>query len=216
LRLFNKRLINLHEEQLVVPFDQILKGCRQYNKFAQKMLYEMYAAKMKGICFRYVGDYEIVKEIVQDGFIKVFSNIRQFDGKGSFDGWIKRIFINTAISQIRKQSKKTKALNVDEVDESHFLETDLDQSNNQADLNKENIELVKLADLSEEDLLNALKKIPEHFRTVFNLYCIEHIKHEEIAEILDIDTATSRTRLLRSRGLIQKELYAICREKLNR
>lgn len=200
----------------MVRFDQILKECRQYNKFAQKLLYEMYAPKMKGICLRYVGDPETAKDMVQEGFIKVFSNIRQFDGKGSFEGWIKRIFINTSISHLRKLNKNTKPVNVDDVDESHFLETDIHQSDKHVDLNKENIELVKSADLSEEDLLNALKVIPEHFRTVFNLYCIENIKHEEIAEILDIDTATSRTRLLRARGLIQKELYAICREKLNR
>ena len=95
----------LEQEILVVEFDQIIKGCRQYNKFAQKMLYEMFAPQMHGLCFRYIGDSETTKDIVQEGFIKVFSNIKKFKGKGSFEGWIKRIFINTAISYIRKNSK---------------------------------------------------------------------------------------------------------------
>ena len=78
-------------------FDKIIKGCRQYNKLAQKKLYEMYAPQMKGLCFRYVGDLESTKDVLQEGFIKVFSNIKQYKGKGSFEGWVKRIFINTSI-----------------------------------------------------------------------------------------------------------------------
>jgi len=178
----------------------------------------MYAPKMKGLCFRYVGDSETAKDIVQDGFIKVFSNIKQFDGKGSFDGWIKRIFINTAISHIRKQDKKNRHINIDDINESDFLENEVQQSDKQLNINKnnsdkENLELVKLADLSESELLSALHRIPEKFRTVFNLFCIEHLKHEEIADILNIDITTSRTRLHRARNLIQKELYVICLEK---
>ncbi len=176
------------------------------------MLYEMYAPKMKGLCFRYVGDSETVKDIVQDGFIKVFSNIRQFDGKGSFDGWIKRIFINTAISHIRKHNKKNKTTSFEDVDESNLIESETLQSDNQIDINIENLEKLS-AELSEAELLSALQRIPENFRTVFNLFCIEHIKHEEIAKILDIEITTSRTRLVRARGMIQKELMAICIEK---
>jgi RNA polymerase sigma-70 factor (ECF subfamily) len=198
----------------VVEFDQILKECRQYNKLAQKLLYEMYAPKMKGLCYRYVGNSETTKDVVQDAFIKVFSNIKKFDGKGSFDGWIKRIFINTAISHLRKHDKKNKHVNFEDIDESSFHEIDVHQSDKQVDINKENIELVLFTDLSELEMLNALQMIPEKFRTVFNLFCIENIKHEEIAEILKIDISTSRTRLLRARSIIKKELHALCLEKL--
>jgi RNA polymerase sigma-70 factor, ECF subfamily len=205
----------------VVQFDQILKGCRQYNKFAQKLLYDMYAPKAKGICLRYVSDPETAKDIVQDGFIKVFSNIKKFDGKGSFEGWIKRIFINTAISHIRKHDNKNDYVNLEEVDESDFLENDIHQYVSQVSINnkstnskKENLEIALMSDLSEDELLSTLQRIPEKFRTVFNLFCIEQLKHEEIAEILSIDVTTSRTRLLRARSLIQKELCDICSEKL--
>jgi RNA polymerase sigma-70 factor (ECF subfamily) len=197
----------------VVQFDQILEGCRQYDKFAQKMLYEMYAPKMKGLCFRYVCDSETVKDIVQDGFIKVFSNIKQFDRRGSFEGWLKRIFINTAITHIRKNNKKNKNLSLEDIEDPDFVDTDNSQVEKQFTFTKNNLELLS-SELSEEELLIALQRIPEKFRTVFNLYCIEHLKHEEIAKILDIEITTSRTRLLRSRSLIQDELYTICCEKL--
>lgn len=181
----------------------------------------MYAPKAKGICLRYVSDPETAKDIVQDGFIKVFSNIKKFDGKGSFEGWIKRIFINTAISHIRKHDNKNDYVNLEEVDESDFLENDIHQYVSQVSINnkstnskKENLEIALMSDLSEDELLSTLQRIPEKFRTVFNLFCIEQLKHEEIAEILSIDVTTSRTRLLRARSLIQKELCDICSEKL--
>lgn len=205
----------------MVGIDQIIEGCRQYNKFAQKLLYEMYAPKMKGICSRYVSDNETMKDIVQEGFIKVFSNIRQYKGDGSFDGWLKRIFINTAISHIRKNKKIHNHINIEDVDESYFQDTEGYYSKENVTFDKTdsktsqfNAEHILLADLSELELLSALQKIPEKYRVVFNLSCIENIKHEEIAEILDIDIATSRTRLLRARNIIKKELFFICSEKI--
>lgn len=179
----------------------------------------MYAAKMTGLCFRYVGDVDTAKDIAQDGFLKVFSGIKQFKGKGSFEGWMKRIFINTAISHLRKKSKEGNQIRFDEINEFDASMFETHVSDIQDDVNalqKENIDLVLLADLSEDELLKALNEIPEKFRTVFNLFCIEHIKHDEIAHILKIDKATSRTRLLRARGLIQKELFAISRKKLKK
>lgn len=203
----------------MADIEKIIKGCRRYNKSAQRNLYELYAPKMKGICFRYIGDIDTTKDIVQEGFIKVFSNIKKFDQKGSFDGWIKRIFINTAISYLRKNKQKNLHLCFDEVNEASLL--DLEDNSNERELNlnpgnskKENVELVKSADLSQNELMEALQNIPENFRIVFNLFCIEKIRHEEIAEMLGIEVATSRSRLSRARNLIQKELRAICLEKL--
>jgi len=201
----------------VIETDHIIQECRQYNKFAQRMLYEMYAPKMKGVCMRYVNDNETLKDILQEGFIKVFSNIRQYKGNGSFEGWMKRVFINTAISHIRKNNKKDH-LNIEEIDQSILLD-DTTESSSTENLNINsgpiNAELIQLAELTEKELLNALLKIPEKFRIVFNLYCIENMKHEEIADILNIDIATSRTRLLRARNSVKKELFSICLEKLN-
>lgn len=175
---------------------------------------------MKGLCLRYVSDSENVKDILQEGFIKVFSHIKDFKGDGAFDGWIKRIFVNTAISYLRKQNRKSNYIRIEDVDESVFPENEMYLSNQNASndninnrSNQNTAETIWSADLSEVELLNALHKIPEKYRIVFNMFCIENIKHEEISVILDIDITTSRTRLLRARGIIQKELYSLCIEK---
>lgn len=207
----------------MVDIEQIIGECKRYNKFAQKILYDMYAFKMKGICLRYVNDNETAKDILQEGFIKVFSNIRQFNGNGSFEGWMKRIFINTAISHLRKNNKDQNKINIEIIDESKLHEYNVHDiiENTSEDLRinnygRPNFELVQMADLSEAELLNALHKIPEKYRIVFNLSCIENKKHEEIADILDIDITTSRTRLLRARDIIKKEIFSICLEKLKK
>ncbi len=193
--------------------DQIIKGCRQYNKFAQEMLYKKFAAQMHVLCYRYLGETETVKDVVQEGFIKIFSNIKKFKGKGSFEGWMKRIFVNTAISYIRKNNKDQKHLSFDEVSEATFNESNGEIAQ-ELEIFDHSDDESALTNLTEEELLSALQKIPENFRTVFNLYCIENIKHDEIAKILKISVATSRTRLLRARGLLKEELYAICHQKL--
>lgn len=206
----------------MVSLDQVIKECKHYNKLAQKILYDRYSPAMKGICLRYIGDPDIVKDLLQEGFIKVFSNIRQYSGSGSFEGWMKRIFINTTISYLRKQQKIHKHLKLDEIDEGSTLQIIVNPFEDKADFDKDelksnqnNYELVSLADFSEQELLKVLEKIPEKYRIVFNLYCIEEIKHEEIAEVLKIDVATSRTRLLRARQLIQKELFDLSITRLN-
>lgn len=174
------------------------------------MLYERYSPAMKGICLRYVSDPEVIKDIMQDAFIKVFSNIRQYVGKGSFEGWMKRIFINTAISHLRKQHN-LRHLKIEDVDDTLISKNvsdseDVKPFKDEVDLNQSDLEVVSKADFTEQELMAVLYKIPEKFRIVFNLYCIESMKHEEIAEILEIDVATSRTRLSRARLMIQKIL----------
>ena len=205
----------------MADLDQIIKECKHYNKFAQKLLYDRYAPTMKGICYRYVSDPDIVQDIVQEGFIKVFSKIKQYSGEGSFEGWMKRIFINNAISHLRLQQKKQNHLNVEEFDETTFLSEDSILSDEKIafdkniDKNQIDFQLIISADFSESELIGVLNKIPVIYRTVFNLYCIEEYKHEEIAQMLGLDVSTSRTRLLRARSIIQKELYEMSIQKLS-
>jgi len=205
----------------VVPLEQLIKECKQYNKLAQKLLYDRYAPILKGICLRYSGNSDIAKDIMQEGFIKVFSQIKQYSGNGSFEGWMKRIFINTAISHIRKQDKNKKHINLEEIGESEMIQNadDLEETStfdkNDLKSNGSNFEIVLSADFSETELLKVLEKIPEKYRIVFNLYCVENIKHEEIAELLHVDLITSRTRLLRARQYIQKELFEMSITRLS-
>jgi RNA polymerase sigma-70 factor (ECF subfamily) len=175
------------------------------------MLYEMYAPKMKGVCLRYINDLDAVNDVLQEGFLKVFACIKQYNGNGSFEGWLKRIFINTTISYMRKYNHQH--INIDDIDEQ--LCHDSTSIENGEPSGQFNADFVLSAEFSECELLDALKKIPEKYRVVFNLYCIENIKHEEIALILQIDIATSRTRLLRARNIIQKELYTMCLAKIS-
>jgi RNA polymerase sigma-70 factor, ECF subfamily len=195
--------------------ENMIEECKKHNKHAQKLLYEKYAPLMNGICLRYLGDMDLVKDIVQEGFIKVFQKINQYTGKGSFEGWIKRILINTTISFIRKHSKKKQPLDIDDIEEPVFSEENDFTGNPQIVTKRYNFQVILSADFSEIELLSVLKRIPENYGIVFNLFCIEHFKHEEIADILDIGASTSRTRLMKARIMIQKELYQMSLRKLN-
>lgn len=198
--------------------DQIVLECKKYNKFAQKLLYDMYFPLMTGICLRYIGNIDATKDVVQEGFIKVFSSIDKFKGEGSFEGWMKRIFINTAISYLRKQASKQKHLNIDEIRETdleHVGSHEFYGLDNDVPLDgSRNFDMIMSADFSEDELVEILEQVPEKYRLIFNLHCIEEYKHEEIASLLGIEVSTSRTRLKRARMIIQKELYKISIEKL--
>lgn len=178
----------------------------------------MYSPLMTGICLRYIGNIDATKDVVQEGFIKVFSNIDKFKGDGSFEGWMKRIFINTAISYLRKHTSKQKHINIDDIKEGDL---DLDGSHDLLGLNNDvpadgraSFDMILSADFSEDELVEILELVPEKYRLIFNLHCIEEYKHEEIASLLGIEVSTSRTRLKRARMIIQKELYKISVEKL--
>ena len=196
---------------------KLILGCRKNNRTAQKMVYEKYAPHMKAVCLRYVRDTAEVKDIVQEGFIKVFMKIKQYKGKGSFEGWIRRIIVNTAISHIRKQKKHYDHYDIDEIRETNIngsyrendsLNTEGTEIDKQdIDEEKINFSLIETADFSREELLEVLKILPEGFRIVFNLFTMDGYKHEEIAKMLKIEVKTSRSRLSRARKMLQQELY---------
>ncbi len=177
---------------------------------------------MIGICIRYMKNESEAKDILQEGFIKVFSKIKQFKGKGSLEGWIKRIMINTAINYYHKNKKQKQYRDLDEINEIQILDFDnqqpeiIENSVYPSEINEysDDLELIVKADFSKEELLESLDTIPESFKLVFNLYFIEHFQHKEIAKMLKIDVNTSRTRLLRARKLLQKHLYQRSLKKL--
>lgn len=174
------------------------------------MLYEKYAPLFKGICFRYVNNHEAVKDIVHDSFIKIFSNIRQYSGNGSFEGWMVRILINCTLSSLRK-NKGISFQNMDDLNESLLFQdgSDDEQEGDGTASSKNEVEFILSSGFSETDLLKVLDLIPEKYKVVFNLHCLEKYPHEEIAKILEIDVATSRVRLMRARQMIKKELYSL-------
>ncbi len=147
---------------------------------------------MLGVCMRYTNDRDTAQEIVQNGFIKVFEKLNLFDHSGSFEGWIKRVIVNTAIDYIRKSKKDP------------FL-TDND---NDFKLGGENLleeaEELNLVDLKAEIVMGAIQQLSPSYRTVFNLYVLEDYSHKEIAEKLGISEGTSKSNLSKARVNIQK------------
>jgi len=148
-------------------------------------LYNTYSPTMFGICLRYSYDYHSAEDLLQEGFIKAFNNIDRYSGKGSFEGWLKRIFINTAIEQYRKNKRLS------------FLPLEKEQQFTSHETNA-------LDNLAVQDLLKLLQKTPYGYRTVFNLYVVEGYNHREIGELLGISEGTSKSQLARARAFLKE------------
>lgn len=170
----------------------IIAGCKKRDPKAQHMLYSMYASKMLGICKRYACDTEIAQDLLQEGFIKVFAKIGTYKGEGSFAGWIRKIFVNTSLEYLRKNSCMKFYIPVDECIN---LEDDFNVS--------------ALSKLNTDDLLACIECLPVGYRTIFNLYAIEGYSHTEIAEILNIKESTSQSQLMRAKRILQKNVQLL-------
>jgi RNA polymerase sigma-70 factor (ECF subfamily) len=165
---------------------EIIDGCIREDKVAQKTLYDMFSKKMMGVCYRYAKDMMEAEDMLQEGFIKVFDNISRYGYKGSFEGWVRRIFVNNAINKIR--SRKNELEYKDELNcdvEYEVTEDTMDKLNH--------VELLKLID-----------KLPKGYKTVFNLYAVDGYSHKEIAQRLNIRECTSRTQYSKSKRFLRK------------
>jgi RNA polymerase sigma-70 factor (ECF subfamily) len=170
---------------MVNPLD-IIKACLQHNEKAKRQLVEMYSSKVAGICRRYLSQKEDVKDLVQDSFIKIFSNLDKFDhSKGDFGAWIYRITLNTVFKHIQKNKND---LQITFSDNDEMIEHWADQKST-----------VLPDDLSMKDLLAFIDGLPKGRRTVFNMYFIEGYMHHEIAEILNISVGASKAHLNKAR-----------------
>ncbi|MEO6637384.1 MAG: RNA polymerase sigma factor [Ginsengibacter sp.] len=165
----------------------LIQACIAGDRQMQELLYRKHSAKMYGVCLRYCGNTEDANDLLQEGFIKVFKNLQKFRGEGSFEGWIRRIFVNTSIEHFRK---KVKLYNVSEVQENTIEDTDL------------NI----LDTLAEKDIIALVNELSPGYKTVFNMHVIEGYSHKEIADILGITEGTSKSQLARAKGVLKKSL----------
>ncbi len=171
--------------------NDIIKGCKKNRPDAQKKLYDQFSGKLFGVCLQYAKDYTEAEDILQDGFVKVFTKIGQFDNKGSFEGWMRRIMVNCALERFRKQNNLFTVSEINDYD--HKMVYD--------DL---------LAEISSKELLEMIQELTPQYKTVFNLYAIEGYPHNEIAEMLNISVGTSKSNLSRARAILQekvRELY---------
>lgn len=186
------RLIVSKKDQVLTE-DQLIKGCIRQESTAQKALFDLYAGKMLGVCQRYARNDADAEDILQDAFIKIFDKISQFKSEGSFEGWIRRIVVNTALKKY-SLSRYSKETSIEEYT----------QSDNRLDN-----EPIATDHLSEKDLLNLINALPDGYRLVFNLYVLEGYRHEEISEMLGIQSGTSRSQLAKARNLLQKQILAL-------
>ncbi len=167
--------------------ERIIQGCINEEKAAQKYLYDAYSPKMYYVCLRYARHASEAQDMLQDGFIKVFDNIGSFKFNGSFEGWIRRIIVNTALNHCRKSSFKQEKLGIE-------------------DYQDKVVQSKAVSNMGEKELLALIQKLPEGYRMVFNLYVIEGFSHKEIGEMLEITESTSRSQLAKSRKWMQNEL----------
>ncbi|MDR0295050.1 MAG: sigma-70 family RNA polymerase sigma factor [Prevotellaceae bacterium] len=163
---------------------ELIAGCIHGNSVAQRQLYEKYARKMMGLCLRYTGNRETARDLLHDGFIRLFGKIDTYKSEGSFEGWMRRLFVNTALEYLRKKDVLT------EYSEYSMKEQSTDYS--------------VFEKLSEEELVAHIAAMSTGFRTVFNLYAIEGFSHVEIAKMLNISESTSRSQYTRARSYLQK------------
>jgi len=166
--------------------EQIVKGCIDKNAIAQKNLYEKFSRKMMGVCLRYCDSTEEAEDVVQNGFISIFENIESFKGTGSLEGWIRKIMVNTALTNIRKNKKLKQNIELDSVE---FMLPSNTHTNDS---------------FATKDLLKIIQSLPVGFKTVFNLYAIEGYSHKEIGEMLNISEGTSKSQYSRAKAHLQK------------
>ncbi|HYG14540.1 MAG TPA: sigma-70 family RNA polymerase sigma factor [Bacteroidia bacterium] len=166
---------------------ELIKGCQSNDRLYQKQLYERFARKMLTVCLCYARDRYEAENVLQEGFIKIFENLKNYKPTGSFEGWIRRIIVNTATDYYRKM-KRIK-----------YIEVDVDEAESK-------VSTMDIDKFATEDIVNAIQKLPEGGRMVFTLFAIEGYSHAEIAEQLGISVGTSKSQYARARTLLQTTL----------
>ena len=170
---------------------EFIERCLKNEPQAQEALYRQYAPKMFGICLRFTRNKMEAEDVLQDGFIKVFSYLKDYRNEGSLEGWIRRTIINTAINFYKKKVKRFNEMDIEKADYvNHDDETILDK-------------------LSANELLNLIQELPDGYRMVFNLSVVEGYTHKEIGDMLNISENTSKSQLSRARNVLQTKIKKI-------
>lgn len=173
--------------QLRMTEDLIIAGCLANNPVAQRELYNRYSPKMLAVCYRFAHSREDAEDMLQEGFIKVFSQMHTFQGKGAFEGWIRRIIVHTCINVLKRNKKFNESLDIE-----YALEAQV----------KENIPSI----LQAKQVVECIRLLPTGYRTVLNLYAIEGYSHKEIGDMLDIGESTSRSQCTRAKAMLEQIL----------
>lgn len=178
---------NCFEEEL-----HIIAAAKKGEAKAQKKIYENYASSMMSVCYRYTGDMEIAKDLLQDGFVKLFTKLDMYAGTGAFAGWVRRIFVTTCLEYLRQKTALKMSSSIEEAGRN---------------ISSEDISAIDA--ISADELMRLIGALPDSFKTVFNLFAIEGYTHDEISEMLGITSVNSRTLFLRARRLLQKSVQSL-------
>lgn len=164
---------------------QLIDGCLAGEERFQKELYERYSGVLFAVCYRYTKHTAEAQDVLHEGFIKAFKNLHRFKGKGSFEGWLRRIMVNTALENFRKNKNL-------------YVVEDLEHAESQK------VDSRVVQQMSADEILKLVQTLPSGFRVVFNLYAIEGFTHKEISEKLGISIGTSKSQLSRARSALQQ------------
>ena len=167
----------------------IINGCLLGNRRDQELLYRRYAAKLYAVCLQYSGNDEEARDILQEGFIKIFENLVHYMYEGSFDGWVRRIVVNTALEKYRSKHNLYRIDDIDQIPEQNAEPDNEDY-----------------AGLGARDLMEIIRELPPRYRIVFNLFAIEGYSHKEISGMMSISEGTSKSNLSRARVILQRRV----------
>ena len=169
--------------------EQLIRACIKEDPASQKEVFNRFSSRMLGVCNRYARNSDDAEDILQDAFIKVFDKIQQFKFEGSFEGWIRKIVVNTALKKysLIRYDKEVAGYEIKDRDES-------------------SMEPSAYAHLSQKEIMEMVNNLPDGYRMVFNLYVIEGYQHDEIAGLLNIQASTSRSQLVKARTMLQKQI----------
>lgn len=167
----------------------IINGCLKGNRRDQELLYRRHAPKLYAVCLQYSGNDEEARDILQEGFIKIFENLSHYKYEGSFEGWMRRIIVNTALEKFRSRHNLYR---VDDIDQIPELDAEPDSED--------------YSGLDAEDLLEIIRELPPKYRMVFNLFAIEGYSHKEIGQMVNISEGTSKSNLARARIILQRRV----------
>ncbi|NLZ95342.1 MAG: RNA polymerase sigma factor [Bacteroidales bacterium] len=171
---------------------ELVEACKKQDPNAQRELYETYAPRMMALCMMYCKDSDAAQDMLHDGFIKVFTQIKKYSARGSFEGWMRRVFVNTILEHFRKEKRRFQIF-------SEMEET-------QEGVMDENLERLFDDSITEETLLEMIQELPDGYRTVFNLYVFEDFSHREIGKKLGIKEAASRSQYSRAKSSLKNKI----------
>lgn len=168
--------------------EAILKGCLNNEAAAQRELYNKYSPKMLAVCYRFAHNREDAEDMLQEGFIKVFLQVRTFENRGSLEGWIRRIIVHTCINILKKNKKFNESVDIIHA--------------NTIQVREESVSAI----IQAKQVVECIRLLPIGYRTVLNLYAVEGYSHREISEMLDIEESTSRSQYTRARAMLEEIL----------